>query len=71
MSEKEHRTTEIEHKTSSEKGTEVQFQSYESDSASEKQHDHVFQDPKLREYYLNLSEKTQYECRHLVDSDLT
>lgn len=41
----------------------------ELSSAEESQLDHVFQDPKLLEYYTNLYEEHQYECRHHLDPD--
>jgi len=43
----------------------------ESDTASEKSFDHVFQDPVKLAYYKDLYEKTNYECREYLDPDLT
>ncbi|KAL2071872.1 hypothetical protein VTL71DRAFT_13107 [Oculimacula yallundae] len=31
----------------------------------------VFADPEVKDYYVNLYEKAQYECRHAFDADLT
>jgi hypothetical protein len=31
----------------------------------------VFADPEVREYYRNLYEESQYECRHVFDPDAT
>lgn len=33
--------------------------------------DHIFKDPKQAEYYRNLYEDAQYECRHLFDPEFT
>jgi hypothetical protein len=30
-----------------------------------------FSDPEIKAYYVNLYEKSQYECRHVFDADLT
>lgn len=40
-------------------------------STSSDSYQHVFQDPVLFKYYTELYEKTNYECRHHVDADLT
>jgi hypothetical protein len=31
----------------------------------------IFSDPEVREYYIGVYEKAQYECRHVFDGDLT
>lgn len=31
----------------------------------------VFKDPEVRDYYVGVYEKAQYECRHIFDADLT
>jgi len=31
----------------------------------------VFQDPEVKSYYIDLYEKSKYECRHVFDADLT
>jgi hypothetical protein len=31
----------------------------------------VFSDPEVKVYYVGVYEKTQYECRHVFDADLT
>lgn len=44
---------------------------FESISSSEKQYDHIFQDPEALAYYRALYEKTNYECKDHLDPDLT
>ena len=31
----------------------------------------IFQDPEVKSYYIDLYEKSKYECRHVFDADLT
>lgn len=31
----------------------------------------IFKDPEVREYYVDLYEKAQYECRHVFDAEAT
>jgi len=31
----------------------------------------VFQDPEIRDFYVNMYEKSKYESRHVFDADLT
>jgi hypothetical protein len=31
----------------------------------------VFQDPEIRDFYVDMYEKSKYECRHVFDADLT
>lgn len=50
---------------------EVKVEDFESVSSSERQYDHVFQDPQALKYYTELYESTQYECRHHLDPELT
>lgn len=49
----------------------IKTESIESDTASEKSYDHVFQDPEKLAYYKDLYEKTNYECKDYLDPDLT
>ncbi|SGZ51826.1 CIC11C00000003143 [Sungouiella intermedia] len=51
--------------------TEVKVNDFESISSSEKQYDHIFQDPEALAYYRALYEKTNYECKDHLDPDLT
>lgn len=53
------------------KGEGIETVSLESDTSNEKSYDHVFQDPQALAYYKDLYEKTNYECRHHLDPDIT
>lgn len=44
---------------------------YETDTSTEKQYDHIFQDEKVLAYYRDLYERTNYECKDHLDPELT
>lgn len=58
--------------TNKEKASQVAIQNLdiESDTSTEK-FEHVFQDPQVAAYYRDLYDKSNYECRHLFDPELT
>lgn len=58
-------------KNSEKDNDKVKTLSIESDTASERSYDHVFQDPELLAYYRDLYEKTNYECKDYLDPELT
>lgn len=43
----------------------------ESNTSSEQLFDHVFRDPQVAEHFRRIYEEHEYECRHLLDPDLT
>lgn len=61
----------IQRSPSKKANVDVKTESFESDTASEKSFDHVFQDPEQLAYYKDLYERTKYECRDYLDPDIT
>ena len=53
------------------KTQEFQLVVYIESATSDDSYDNLFQDPKKLEYYLKIYEDSQYECRHLLDPNLT